>query len=146
MLGAGAEDSGAVCVIVLHNSRRTHRQTGPLNKPPAASRSSPLTCPRPLHALTDVLILFSQAEVNREDCREEAWRPSARGFREGRSERPPGREDQASIGPEMVGPVDSLKVTMKEILQRALKKRKGSQKGSGKTPAPCSMDMISLST
>lgn len=29
-------------------------------------------------------------------------------------------------------PVDSLKVTMKEILQKALKKRKGSQKGSGK--------------
>ena len=28
-------------------------------------------------------------------------------------------------------PVDSLKVTMKEILQKALKKRKGSQKGSG---------------
>lgn len=29
-------------------------------------------------------------------------------------------------------PVDSLKITMKEILQKALKKRKGSQKGSGK--------------
>uniref|UniRef100_A0AAY5K098 Target of rapamycin complex 2 subunit MAPKAP1 n=1 Tax=Esox lucius TaxID=8010 RepID=A0AAY5K098_ESOLU len=28
-------------------------------------------------------------------------------------------------------PVDSMKVTMKEILQKALKKRKGSQKGSG---------------
>lgn len=28
-------------------------------------------------------------------------------------------------------PVDSLKITMKEILQKALKKRKGSQKGSG---------------
>lgn len=28
-------------------------------------------------------------------------------------------------------PVDSLKVTMKEILQKALKKRKGSQKGAG---------------
>lgn len=28
-------------------------------------------------------------------------------------------------------PVDNLKVTMKEILQKALKKRKGSQKGSG---------------
>uniref|UniRef100_A0A4W6DH90 Target of rapamycin complex 2 subunit MAPKAP1 n=1 Tax=Lates calcarifer TaxID=8187 RepID=A0A4W6DH90_LATCA len=28
-------------------------------------------------------------------------------------------------------PVDSLKVSMKEILQKALKKRKGSQKGSG---------------
>ncbi|XP_029921345.1 target of rapamycin complex 2 subunit MAPKAP1 isoform X2 [Myripristis murdjan] len=28
-------------------------------------------------------------------------------------------------------PVDSLKVTMKEIMQKALKKRKGSQKGSG---------------
>ncbi|CAG5867092.1 unnamed protein product [Menidia menidia] len=28
-------------------------------------------------------------------------------------------------------PVDSLKVTMKELLQKALKKRKGSQKGSG---------------
>jgi len=31
-------------------------------------------------------------------------------------------------------PVDSLKVTMKEILQKALKKRKGSQKGSGRFP------------
>lgn len=29
-------------------------------------------------------------------------------------------------------PVDSLKVSMKEILQKAMKKRKGSQKGAGK--------------
>lgn len=29
-------------------------------------------------------------------------------------------------------PVDSLKITMNEILQKALKKRKGSQKASGK--------------
>uniref|UniRef100_UPI0037E7A42F target of rapamycin complex 2 subunit MAPKAP1 isoform X3 n=1 Tax=Semicossyphus pulcher TaxID=241346 RepID=UPI0037E7A42F len=33
-------------------------------------------------------------------------------------------------------PVDSLKVTMKEILQKALKKRKGSQKGSGNHTGP----------
>lgn len=32
-------------------------------------------------------------------------------------------------------PVDSLKITMKEILQKALKKRKGSQKGSGNAAA-----------
>lgn len=32
-------------------------------------------------------------------------------------------------------PVDSLKITMKEILQKALKKRKGSQKGSGNVVA-----------
>lgn len=38
-------------------------------------------------------------------------------------------------------PVDSLKITMKEILQKALKKRKGSQKGSGKVPAE-SPDML----
>lgn len=31
--------------------------------------------------------------------------------------------------------MDSLKITMKEILQKALKKRKGSQKGSGTVPA-----------